>query len=302
MRASFRPVALAAAVAGALLSCSDDTAPVRDLRAPLPEATPGDARHEAAGDLARHDQGPKADAAPSASVCGTLVDSAGAKVGGGYLKVCNDLDCLTGSSDSQGAFCVTIPKPSATYMLQATEGSTGGQRLGDVIFPVPVSAAEVSGRVKLDVGEVIQPLVATSVTLGSAGGSLDLGAGAKLTVAAGSVTFPPLKSKAEVGFVEVPLAKVHPRLLASRSGGNAPVAAFLILPVFVPEPLRFTTPASFELPLAGVKAGASYELTFANALTAVLEPHLELVGGAGKLTSPTGKGLSALGWFVVYPK
>lgn len=297
-RAAFRPLALAASVAG-LLACSDDTAPARDLGGPL-EAAAADLR-EASIDL-RHNEGAKPDSAPSASICGTLLDSAGAKVGGGNLKVCNELDCLTATSDSQGAFCVTIPKPSATYMLQAGEGSAGGQRRGDVIFPVPVTAAEVSGRLKLDVGEVIQPLVATSVTLSDAGGSLDLGGGAKLSVAAGAVTFPPLKSKAEVGFVEVPLAKVHPRLLASWSGATAPVAAFLILPVFVPEPLRFASPAAFELPLSGVKAGTSYELAFANALTAVLEPHLSLDGGAGKLTSPAGKGLSALGWFVVYPK
>ncbi len=287
----------------ALLACSDDSAPARDLGGPLPEAALGDGtRREASLDGVRKEQGPAPDAAPSASVCGTLVDSAGAKVSGGYLKVCNDLDCLTGNSDSQGAFCVTIPKPSATYMLQATESSAGSARRGDVIFPVPISAAEVSGRARIEVGEVNQPLVSTTVTLTDAGGTLDLGGGAKLSVAASSVSFPPLKSKADVGFVQVPLAKVHPRLLASQSGGPAPVAAFLILPVFVPEPLRFTTPAGFELPLVGASAGASYELHFANALTAVLEPHLELSGSAGKLASPSGKGLSALGWFVVYPK
>jgi len=280
-------------------ACSDDTQPPAPDRAALPDLAPGELRP---AELSTHDQGPKPDAAPSASVCGTLLDGAGGKVGNGYLKVCNDLDCLSAHSDSQGLFCVEIPKPSANYMFQASVGSAGGKTLGDVIFPVPDSAAEVSGRAQLDVGEVSQPLLETIVTLTETGGALDLGGGAKLSVAASSVLFPPLKSKAEVGFVQVPLAKVHPRLLASRTGGPAPVAAFLILPVFVPEPIRFSTPASFELPLTGLTSGATYELWFASTLTGVLESHLEVQASADKLTSPTGKGLSALGWFVVYPK
>jgi len=244
------------------------------------------------------DQGPQPDAPITSEFCGQLVDTTGANVAGGDVIVCNDVECNTGTADGSGAVCVQVIK-LGDYLFHATEREAAGKHLGDVMFPVALSAAEVG--TKVDLGTVTMPLLGAKVKLDpQSGGTLDLGGGAKLTVPAGATVLPPLSTEADVAFAALDTAMLHSKLVAALPGGKSPQAAFVIVPVGV----SFTTPISFELPgPSALAVGTVLEIYRVHNETGKLELKGEAkVDSSDKLVNEAGKGLSALGVLVLVEK
>jgi hypothetical protein len=241
-----------------------------------------------------------ADTGAAARICGTLLDEAGAAVEGVGIDICKDeIGCASGSSGSGGVFCVSVREPSE-YSFRTSEKILSGKHYGFVLFPLTVGSAEVTGRAKIDLGDLVLPVIGTTVAVDTqTSGTLSLGGGASLTVAAGSVVLPVLKSVANVGLAAIPVGKVHPRLLQSRAGAPDPAAVFLL----VPAGLTFTTPAAFVFPGAGLSSGTALDIYAANDKTGKLEAHGEAtVDAQGKIVDSGGKGLRATGWLTLYKK
>jgi len=235
------------------------------------------------------------DTAPRALFCGSLVDETGAPVAKGDVIICIGTDvCLSGAADDTGAFCVAGDLPGE-YFFHAPEKTVGGKRLGDAVFPVSLSAGEVSSWAQIELGTVVKPVISKSAVLDvDLGGTLDFGGGAKLTVAAKTGECALFKTCDNVGLAEVPIAKIHPRLLASRSGNPTPVLAYLL----VPYDLSFSAPASFEAMTPFSASPVTLDAYHANTETGKLEAMGQATVVNGKLT----KALPALGWWLFYAR
>ncbi len=149
-------------------------------------------------------------------------------------------------------------------------------------------------------GDVVVPVLGTAKVLNeTAGGTLDLGGGIKLTVGAGVTTKPPLLPKLEVAAVTLEKKDLHAKLLASGGGTGDPVATL----VTVPLETSFSSPASFELPApAGLADSTALEVYWVNEKTAKLTLHGEATVSGGVIKDVSGKGIKALGWFLFYKK
>jgi hypothetical protein len=241
------------------------------------------------------------DAAPHASFCGTLVDSDNMKVEGGAIIICNEHECHYGTAGLTGAFCVNLAAPD-DYLFHAKELKALGKHLGDVLFPLTLSAAEVQSAAKIDIGTVVMPLMGPEVKIDPpTGGTLSLGNGATLTVPAGAAVLPDLwTGEAFVALAEVPKSQLHPKLVGSLPAGVDPVATFLLVPV----ELTFTSPVAFALPApAGLAAGTALDVYWVDFLTGKPTLHTDAtVTAGGMITNTSGQGLTALGWLLFFEK
>ncbi len=273
-----------------LAACSDDTT--------RPDARPADrgGALEARGEARPPDLMPdrvSADQRASARLCGTVVDDAGTKVGGASMIVCNDhAGCLTATADSGGAFCVTAYE-AGDYLCHATERTAGGTRWGDVLLPTTIAEADVTGRATLDLGTLVQPVIAKSAALdAAAGGTLTPGTGVTLKVAAGAADLG-LKTSADVGYATLPASKLHPKLLATHAG--SPELAFLLVPLGV----SFSPAAALELTAPGAIAdGTLLDLYWVNEKTGKPELQAAPAVAGGKVSAT----LKSLGWYLLYKK
>lgn len=291
MRTSHLP--LLSLLALLLAACSDDSQPAGDGP---PAVDQGPASEGLAGSDARRDKATDralSDTAPEAQVCGKLLDSGGAPMAGGDIIICIGSDvCSTATADSSGAFCVKADR-AGEYLFHLTEKILGGKHYADVVFPLNISASEVSSRATIDLGTVTVPLITKVATLDlKAGGTLELEGGARLTVPPNSAVCPPLEDCTKVGLASVPAGKIHPRLLAERPGSPAPVLAY----VLVRFDLVFSTAASFETPTPISASPVTLKAYRASHSTGKLEAQGDATVTAGKLQ----KALPALGWWLFY--
>jgi hypothetical protein len=235
--------------------------------------------------------------AQSAYVVGTLVDDSGAPIKGGDLIICSHT-CYTGKTTAAGGFCVQLGEAD-TFLFHAVETVLSGKHYGDVLFPLTISAADFAAGARRDVGTVIQPVLGPSATLDpDTGATLALGGGATLTVPPGVAQPPPLSpGPKDVALAKMAPDKLHPLLLASRSGAATPMLGLSLVPLGV----TFSAPVSFVLPATGLTAGTSLDIYRANDKTGVLEAHGKAkVDASGQLVDDSGGGLKALGLFVFY--
>jgi hypothetical protein len=234
----------------------------------------------------------------TASFCGVVEDDKGNKIGGAEIIICK-VSCFSGSSGSGGTFCIDVDAPD-DYLFHASEREVGAKHYGDTLFPVVMSAVDFAAQAKVDLGKIVQPLLGPAVALDPVkGGTLDLGGGSSLVVPAGAAVLPPLKPSVTVALATVPLAAIHAKLLASRSGAPAPALGAVLTTVGV----TFTTPVSYALASSGLAPGTLLEVYKADDKTGVLGAHGQAkVDTAGKVVDVGGQGLSALGWFVFYVK
>lgn len=280
-----------------LFACSDDSE-TADAR--INDHGLSDGSIEAAvNPEASTPDGPVGDVTIPARVCGSLQDESGQPVVGGDVVVCNEHECRTGTAGSTGSFCVAV-MVEGDYLFHIPEQKKSGKHLADVVFPIQISAAEITQGAKKDVGVVTAHVLGKTVTLDpAAGGTLNLGNGVILTVPAGVTEKPPLMAAINAGVAIVDIAKIHPNLLASYTGSGTLVAALALVPLEV----TFTSPIALEMPApSGLTAGTQLEIHWAHAKTGKLEQHGEATVTGGKITDLTGKGPTALGWLLLYQK
>jgi hypothetical protein len=256
-----------------------------------------------APDLGRVD-GPRGDKprAPdkqlAASFCGVVEDDKGAKVVGAEIIICK-VACFSGSSVSGGAFCIDVDAAD-DYLFHAAERQVGAKHYGDTLFPVTMTAAEFAAHTKVDLGTIVQPLLGPAVALDPVnGGTLDLGGGSSLVVPAGVTTLPPLKPSVTVALATVAPSKIHPKLIASRTGAPAASLGATLTTLGV----TFSSPVSYALAGSGLASGTQLEVYKADDATGVLSAHGQAkVDTAGKIVDVSGQGITGLGWFVFYAK
>lgn len=280
-------------LAAALLAvggCSDETTP------PITDGGGGDAL---VGDATPADG---IVPAKLARVCGVLKDKQGRPVQSGDVVVCQGEECRIGESSASGSFCVRV-RYADDYLFHVLEGQTQGQRSAEVLFPIAVPQAAIDDEAKLDLGDVIVPIIPTSVKLDlAAGHSGELGDGISLAIPGGVTTPPPLVTEVELGARSVAVGEVHAQLLTSYPGTAPPIAAAALIPTATSfsQRVAFTLPAPAgpNAPTAGTKL-AIYRT---NAETGVLEADGEaIVAADGTIESAPGSGLRGLGWIVLYP-
>lgn len=249
------------------------------------------------------DQGQTSDGGSMAAAgfCGALRDQAGTPVDGVGIILCNDQECFSGVSESGGHFCVAVTVPG-DYLFHSKDKEVGGKHLGDVMFPVPLSADDVATGTPKDLGQITMPQLGPSVSLDpEQGGTLSLGAGMTLTVPAGATVLPPLTLEANVAAATIDNTMLHSQLLDAISGKGDPAAVYLIVPVGV----TFSSPASFQLPApAGHPPGTLLEIIRVNDKTGQLQKlgEAEVDGSGTSMSDVSGTGLTALGWLLFFPK
>jgi hypothetical protein len=241
---------------------------------------------------------PTAEASAVARVCATLLDPSGAAVPDTNAIVCDGAACNMATSDATGALCVVVDVPGV-FKFNSFERITGGKHYGEVLFPLVVTQQQIDARVRLDLGQVVVPLMGQTVVLDAkVGGTLALTGGVSLQVSPGSASQPSLNNAIDVAAALVALKDLHARLLAT-GPAKAPVAAVH----FVPMEVAFAAPASYALPGGGLSPGASLQVYGVDYDTGKLEPRGEaVVDSTGQITSKPGQGLTSLGWFLFYTK
>jgi hypothetical protein len=246
-----------------------------------------------------------ADAPPPtklARVCGVLKGPSGQPVQAGDVVVCQGEECRVGESSATGSFCVRV-RYADTYLFHILEGQTQGQRSAEVLFPLAVSQAAIDAEAKLDLGDVLVPIIPTSIALDLAQGFTgEVGDGITLQIPGGVTTPPPLVNDVSLGARRVALGDVHAQLLASFAGTTPPVAAVALIPSATTFSKRIgfklLAPSGPNAPAAGTKL-AVYRT---NPETGALEADGEaIVAADGTIESAADSGLRGLGWIVLYP-
>jgi hypothetical protein len=292
---------------GCLLSACSDDGSETDARISADQGPPtGDGGNVTAdgltGDgLADQWQPTDSGSMAAAGFCGVLKDQSGTPVENVGVILCNDQECFADSSKTGGLFCVAVTVPG-DYLFHSKDKEVGGKHLGDVMFPVPLSADDVAAGTPKDLGEITMPQLGPSVSLDpDQGGTLTLGTGMTLTVPAGATVLPPLMLEANVAVAKIDNTLLHPQLLSAISDKGNPAAVYLIVPVGV----TFTSPASFELPApAGIAAGTLLEIIRINDKTGQLQSagEAQVDGSGSSMSAVSDKGLTALGWLLFFSK
>lgn len=290
------PLSLVLLLAAA--GCSDDTDPALDAGVTTDGPVTSPDQGTLTPDTGTVDRGPKPDAPLQASICGYLVDGSGKQLPSHPVIVCNEAECNTGNTGSTGSFCVSLNK-ATDWLFHVTETKASGKHYSDVMFPVKITADNIAKQEKVDVGKVVVPELAKTVELNvTAGGTLDLGGGVSLKVAAGSATLPPLMTKAEVGGGVVALSDAHARLKGALPGGATAELVLAIAPVGV----TFSPAASYELPAGSLADGTSLAVYWVDDKVGTIKSAGEATVSGGKVKDVSGKGLTNLGWFVFAKK
>jgi hypothetical protein len=233
----------------------------------------------------------------SVSFCGRLKDSVGDAAPLVNVLVCNK-SCVVATTSEDGSFCIEDVWEMGDLKFHAEGAKTPQKHYGDLLFPVVVTAADISQGVKKDLGEIIIPLINETKTVAvTSGGTLQFANGTSLTIPAGSITLPPLQKDMKtvsIAMVSVPLAKVHPLLLQGK-----PQAIYALLPATI----SFSQAASFSLPApSGAAEGTRLEIFLANQKTGKMERHLDGRVSKGKIVNEAQQGLKALSWIAIYAK
>lgn len=286
--------ALAAVVWAGLPACSDDSQDppdgtiARDVGPDAPDPA------EMGVDLTV-DSTP-VDAGPTASMCAAIKYIGGAKAAGVDVIICNETECRTGTSGSTGSVCIPMTE-TGSFCFHVTEQKVSGKRLGDVLFPVSLSQAELAAGKPIDLGDVFVQEVGTGVLLDAKqGGTYNVGGGIELTVPAGAAKVNPLIPKPMLAGVVVDKQHIHPNMIAAKANL---AAAYLV----VPREITFSPGISFEGPApAGLADGTALEIYAPDAETAKLDKVGEAKVSGGKIVDVSGKGLTALGMLQLYTK
>jgi hypothetical protein len=202
------------------------------------------------------------------------------------------------TSTENGSFCIEDVLEIGDLKFHAEGAKTPQKHYGDLLFPVAVTAADISQGLKKDLGEIIIPLINEAKTVAvTGGGALQFTSGASLTIPADSITLPPLQKDTKtvsIAVVPLPLEKVHPLLLQRK-----PLAIYALLPATV----SFSRAVSFSLPApTGVAEGTRLEIFLANQKTGKMERHLDGRVSKGKIVNEAQQGLKALSWIAIYGK
>jgi hypothetical protein len=290
-----------------LPACSDDTkvtsdGPIVSLDKPQPAA------EKQLTDTGRKPDRNLVDSAPAASICGDLADSSGAPIPNGDVIVCIGTEtCISGYADANGAFCLGAAQ-EGEYLFHAPEKKvTGGQHTdADVMFPVTITAGDISSQKKIELGTITKPLITASPAIDpDKGGTVDFGGGAKLTVPASSLVCPAFKDCTSIGFSTVTPTKIHARLLQTRPGAPAgatcsstgstdcPVLAYVMTYIDV----GFSTNATFVTPTQISASPVTLDAYRVDELTGKLVAKGQVTVTNGQLSAS----LPALGWWLFYP-
>ncbi len=186
---------------------SDEVTP-EDLVAELPPELPDvvETAEELTPDVPAADEGNGEIALQPAWVKGRVIDDQGDPLTSAFLVLCGTVggkyECNQGKADADGYFIYQGLMPGYTHLTVlafATEAATGKRYAGANV----VSEVETEDT-KLDMGDIVIPVVEQTTTVVAADGAMIKVSGVELTMEAGSLTFPDAAPEGEMAIVDVP--------------------------------------------------------------------------------------------------
>ncbi len=227
-------------------------------------------------------------------LCAHLEDSHGAPRASVPATLCSSKICLSGKSDGEGSLCFH-PMPGEYYLHAVGDAEL---HFGDLFFPVSLDTESTKWPATL--GEhLIQPSVPERQTVTVAtGGTLRFKSGdIALTIPAGVLQLPSHPESGLVAALQVPLAEVDARLLATHSG--TPEAVYLLLP----QGAKLKPMPNLDVVLSletALPTGTKLEVALADPATAHLRSNGAAEVSNGRIVSTAGHGLTGFGWIALY--